>query len=62
MLKEINQYGSGAYSCVMDSYDYSNALNKLLPSVSKQKIEKGGFMVLRPDSGDPAEAVLMALK
>lgn len=62
MLQVINQYGSGAYSCVMDSYDYSNALNKILPSISKQKNEKGGYMVLRPDSGDPVEAVLMALK
>ncbi|CAB5192614.1 unnamed protein product [Rhizophagus irregularis] len=62
MLQVINQYGSGAYSCVMDSYDYSNALNKILPSISKLKNEKGGYMVLRPDSGDPVEAVLMALK
>jgi nicotinic acid phosphoribosyltransferase len=46
----------------MDSYDYSNALNKILPSISKQKLDKGGFMVLRPDSGDPVEAVLMGLK
>jgi nicotinic acid phosphoribosyltransferase len=62
MLREISMYGSGAFACVMDSYDYSNALNKILPSISKQKLDKGGFMVLRPDSGDPVEAVLMGLK
>jgi nicotinic acid phosphoribosyltransferase len=25
-------------------------------------VEKGGFMILRPDSGDPVEAVVMALE
>jgi hypothetical protein len=46
----------------MDSFDYSNALEKVLPSIAKQKVDQGGFMVLRPDSGDPVEAVLMGLK
>ncbi len=46
----------------MDSYDYVNALEKIIPSIAKQKIEKGGFMVLRPDSGDPVEAVLKGLR
>ncbi|CAG8765498.1 5769_t:CDS:2, partial [Cetraspora pellucida] len=46
----------------MDSYDYTNALNKILPSIATQKVEKGGFMVLRPDSGDQVEVVLMALR
>ncbi|GES96682.1 nicotinate phosphoribosyltransferase [Rhizophagus clarus] len=62
ILREIDQYGSGLFSCVMDTYDYSNALDNILPSISKHKVDKGGFMVLRPDSGDPVEAVLMALK
>ncbi|RIA95880.1 nicotinate phosphoribosyltransferase family-domain-containing protein, partial [Glomus cerebriforme] len=62
ILREISNYGTGKFACVMDSYDYSNALDKVLPSIAKQKLEKGGFMVLRPDSGDPIEVVLMALK
>ena len=33
----------------------------MLPSVASKKIEKGGFMILRPDSGDPLEAVVAAL-
>jgi nicotinamide phosphoribosyltransferase len=45
----------------MDSYDYASALSEVLPSIAAQKVGKGGFMVLRPDSGDPTEAVLMAL-
>lgn len=46
----------------MDSYDYALALEKLLPAIAKKKLEKGGFMVFRPDSGDPVETVLMALR
>ena len=34
----------------------------MLPSVAQQKIDKGGMLVLRPDSGDPIEAVIMALE
>lgn len=29
--------------------------------MASKKVGKGGYMVLRPDSGDPTEAVLMAL-
>ena len=38
------------------------ALSEVLPTIERRKAEKGGFMVLRPDSGDPVEAVLMALE
>ena len=38
------------------------ALSVVLPSVAEAKTGAGGFMVLRPDSGDPVEAVLMALE
>lgn len=62
MLNLIEKYGSGAYACVMDSYDYADALERLLPAVRKEKLGKGGFLILRPDSGDPIETVLMALR
>lgn len=58
----ISEFGTGAFACVMDSYDYANALENILPCVAKDKIDKGGVMILRPDSGDPVEVVLMALK
>ncbi len=45
--------------CVMDSYDYAKALGEVLPLVAAKQIGKGGYMILRPDSGDPNEAVLM---
>ena len=38
------------------------ALSEALPSVAAAKIGAGGYMVLRPDSGDPVEAVLAALE
>jgi nicotinamide phosphoribosyltransferase len=41
---------------------YCQALEKLLPAIAKEKVNKGGFLVLRPDSGDPIETVLMALR
>jgi len=59
----IDKFGTGVFACVMDSYDYINALENVLPIIAKKKIEKkGGFMVLRPDSGDPTEAVLLGIK
>ena len=62
MTQLLEQFGSGVCACVMDSYDYTFALEKVLPSVASLKTEKGGFLVLRPDSGNPVEVVLQALR
>ncbi|KAI9014991.1 nicotinate phosphoribosyltransferase family-domain-containing protein [Gaertneriomyces semiglobifer] len=62
MTKLIEEYGEGVCACVMDSYDYVHALEEVLPSIAKLKLEKGGFLVLRPDSGEPAEVVLQGLR
>lgn len=62
MIQLLENFGSGVCACVMDSYDYKAALEKLLPVVAELKVKKGGFLVLRPDSGDPVEVVMMALK
>ena len=58
----MNQFGHGLFACVMDSYDYAHALESILPSVASKHIANGGYMVLRPDSGDLIEVVLMALR
>ncbi|KAF9278416.1 hypothetical protein BGZ68_008588 [Mortierella alpina] len=58
----INTFGEGVFACVMDSYDYQHALDTVLPSVASFKLEKGGFLVLRPDSGDIVESVLLGLR
>jgi nicotinamide phosphoribosyltransferase len=64
VLNMIERFGDGAFACVMDSYDYGAALKEVLPAVAGAKSAKGpgGFMVLRPDSGDPADAVVEALE
>ncbi|KAI8058459.1 nicotinate phosphoribosyltransferase family-domain-containing protein [Syncephalis plumigaleata] len=62
VLHMIEKFGTGAFACVLDSYDYARALSEILPSIATEKLSKGGFMVLRPDSGDPIEVVLMALR
>ena len=41
---------------------YLQALAEVLPTIAHQKLDKGGMLVLRPDSGDPIEAVMMALE
>ncbi|KAG0265950.1 hypothetical protein DFQ27_000258 [Actinomortierella ambigua] len=57
----ISNFGQGVYACVMDSYDYQRALDKVLPAVAAFKLSQGGFLVLRPDSGDIVDSVLMGL-
>ena len=61
MTQLLQEFGSGVCACVMDSYDYTLALEKVLPSVAKIKTEQGGFLVLRPDSGDPVAVILEGL-
>ena len=62
MVQLLENFGSGVCACVMDSYDYKAALENLLPVIADLKVKKGGFLVLRPDSGDPVQVVMMALK
>eukprot|EP01102_Stenamoeba_stenopodia_P005581 TRINITY_DN16331_c0_g1_i1.p1 TRINITY_DN16331_c0_g1~~TRINITY_DN16331_c0_g1_i1.p1 ORF type:complete len:508 (+),score=108.24 TRINITY_DN16331_c0_g1_i1:87-1610(+) len=58
----IDNFGTGIYSIVMDSYDYTNALDTVVPSVAEEKKKKGGLLVYRPDSGNPVEVVLQGLR
>ncbi|KAJ3356109.1 hypothetical protein GGF32_001690 [Allomyces javanicus] len=62
MANLLDKFGAGVVACVMDSYDYVRALEKVLPAIKSVKLQKGGFLVLRPDSGDPIETVLQALR
>lgn len=60
ILSALSEWGSGAFAVVMDTFDYTNALEHLLPNVV---IDYDiGFMVVRPDSGDPILTVIQALK
>jgi nicotinic acid phosphoribosyltransferase len=58
----IEKFGTALFACVLDSYDYANCLDNILPQIKDAKEKAGGHMVLRPDSGDPVEAVLMGLR
>jgi len=60
--KQIENFGDGIFSVVMDSYDYDNALDTILPSVADSVSKRGGFLVIRPDSGDPVSQVVKGLK
>jgi len=62
ILNTIEHFGDGVYATVLDSYDYQRALNKIVPSVKEEKEKKKGFWVFRPDSGDPVESILLALR
>jgi len=41
----IKNFGEGVYAIVMDTYDYTNALEKILPSVYSQKVH---LIVIEP--------------
>ena len=62
VVKQIENFGHGIFSIVMDSYDYDNALDVILPKVANSVIQKKGFLVIRPDSGDPVAQVIKGLK
>jgi len=61
----IKQFGTDncVFATVMDSYDYTNALDSILPIMHKDKIARSdkSVWVLRPDSGDPVQVILQAL-
>lgn len=58
----LEEYPTGLIACVSDSYDIKNACRNLWGDKLKQKIlERDGTLVVRPDSGEPVETVLMVL-
>ena len=48
-------------SVVADSYDYKNFVYNIVPKIAAKAKGKGIVFVLRPDSGEPTEAVLTGL-
>jgi len=58
MLKQFGKPGA-LFACVSDSYDIFNACENLWGGELREKVrESGAVLVVRPDSGDPAETVL----
>jgi nicotinamide phosphoribosyltransferase len=50
------------FACVSDSYDIYRAAGELWPSLRERLVEKGGTLVVRPDSGDPVETPIEIVK
>lgn len=55
LLTEI--YPNTSFSCVLDSYDYWNVIDNILPKLKKEILEHNGCMLMRGDSGDCVEVV-----
>lgn len=55
LITEI--YPNGNVSCVMDSYDYWNVIDNILPSLKNEILNRDGSLLCRGDSGDPIEVV-----
>lgn len=48
-------YPEGFISIVSDTYDLWNVVNEILPSMREEIMSRNGKVVIRPDSGDPAD-------
>lgn len=56
----LDLYPTQILSVVSDTWDYWNVLTDILPGLKDQILargEKGGKLVVRPDSGDPADII-----
>ena len=55
MLTEL--YPNTSFSCVLDSYDYWNVIDHILPKLHEEIMNHNGCMLMRGDSGDCVEVV-----
>lgn len=56
LLTEI--YPNTSFSCVLDSYDYWNVIDNILPKLKDEILTHNGCMLMRGDSGDCVEVVV----
>jgi len=55
MLTQL--YPNTSFSCVLDSYDYWNVIDNILPQLHDEILAHNGCMLMRGDSGDCVEVV-----
>ena len=55
LLTEI--YPNASFSAVLDSYDYWNIIDNILPQLKQEILNHNGCMLMRGDSGDCVEVV-----
>lgn len=53
----LNLYPAGILSVVSDTWDFWNVLTTHLPALKDQIMARDGKLVIRPDSGDPADII-----
>jgi nicotinamide phosphoribosyltransferase len=53
----LDLYPSGILSVVSDTWDFWNVLTTHLPALRDQIMARDGKLVVRPDSGDPADII-----
>lgn len=62
----LNKFPTGLMACVSDSYNIWNACDNFWGGVLKDSVvergKNGGVLVIRPDSGDPAEVVIKVIR
>ena len=50
-------YPNTSFSVVSDSYDYWNLVDNIIPQLKEEILNHNGTLLIRGDSGDPAEVV-----
>lgn len=53
----LDLYPAGILSVVSDTWDFWGVLTKILPNLHDQIMARDGKLVVRPDSGDPADII-----
>jgi len=53
----LDLYPTGILSVVSDTWDFWNVLTNHLPALKDQIMARDGKLVIRPDSGDPADII-----
>lgn len=53
----LDIHPSGILSVVSDTWDFWNVLTNILPSLKDKIMARDGKLVIRPDSGDPADII-----
>lgn len=60
LLTEI--YPNTSFSCVLDSYDYWNVIDNILPKLKPEILAHNGCMLMRGDSGDCVDVVVRTVE
>lgn len=55
--KLIDEYPTGILSLVSDTWDLFGLITKTLPALKNKIMARDGKLVIRPDSGDPADII-----